>query len=142
MANDGGLKIDVSSGNIRKYAIHYWYLVVVFICVGCSIFLWQRSVSKTAELEELKGRINIQKSLDETNAKLNEVLKRENEIYPKLLETKRELTLASEKLSKIQNDIKLIGKDTVKDEVSKMDLNDISVFLNSYGYTNRITSCK
>jgi uncharacterized protein YecA (UPF0149 family) len=134
--------IDITKSTAKDYLVRYWYFVViVFICIS-NVVVWNMLNSKTAELKEATNKLSLQKSLDETNAKLAEVLKRENEIYPKLLETKKELAIASSKLAEIQAGIALTGKETIGAEVSKMDLNALSGYLITMGYPNKVISIK
>jgi septal ring factor EnvC (AmiA/AmiB activator) len=114
-------------------------LIVVFIlnCIGC-LFVWQLYNSKSKELESLKKQINLQQSISETNAKLDDMFKREKDLYPQLVATKNELAANNIKLADIQKAIKLTRKDVIDAEVNKMDLNSISNYLSSRGYPNTI----
>jgi septal ring factor EnvC (AmiA/AmiB activator) len=114
-------------------------VIVVFLSVSV-VVLWNKFNSKSVELDSLKSNTNIQKVLSDTKAKLDEVHKRQEEIYPQLIEANKKLKDQSDKLSKIQADIKLVKKEKINEEVSKMDLGDMSLYLLSVGYPNSIVS--
>ena len=117
-------------------------LIVIIILNGFGgLFVWHLYDSKSKELDSLKRQLNVQYSIDETNSKLKELIDRETNLYPKLQAQKESLTIANKKLDDIQIKIGLIGKDKVNAEVSKMDINALSSYLNEHGYGNTITSC-
>lgn len=105
------------------------------------LFVWHLYDSKSKELDSLKRQLNVQKSIEETNARLKAVEDREANLYPKLQAQKDSLNIANKKLDIIQEKIGLIGKDKINAEVFKMDINALSIYLNEHGYGNTITSC-
>lgn len=134
--------INIPNSTVKSYIVRYWYLFVIVLFVISNTVMWSMFNNKCIELSTANSQLSVQKSLDETNAKLNEIVSRENDVYPKLLEIKRDLSAASSKLSAIQTSIIITKKETISEEVSKMDLNDMSSYLLSNGYRNRVISVK
>lgn len=120
-------------------------IMIVFVIILISnaiggIFIWHLYDNKSRELDSYKRQLDVQKNIDETNSKLKDLLEREKVLYPELLKQKKELSAANSKLDDIQAKINITGKEQINAEVSKMDLNDMSNYLNSLGYGNTIVS--
>ena len=117
-------------------------ILIVFLVLNVvsGLFVWHLYDSKSKELESVKRQLNVQRSIDETNAKLKDLFDRESNLYPKLQAQKDSLINANNKLDIIQAKIGLIGKDKVDAEVSKMDISALSNYLNTHGYGNTIIS--
>ena len=130
--------INTSNSTVKSYIIKYWFVFVIVLFIISNTVLWSMYNSKSIELSSATSKLNMQKSLDETHAKLDDILNREKDVYPKLLEIKREMSVASTKLADLQASVVLTKKEKIGEEVSKMDLNGMSSYLFSVGYSNAI----
>lgn len=135
---NGGVGFTDSPINL-KIVIVLIAIVVINCFVG--LFVWHLYDNKSKELDSIKKQISVQQSIDETNSILKNLEDREANLYPKLQAQKESLVTANKKLDDIQAKIGLVGKDKINAEVSKMDLNALSDYLNQRGYSNTITSC-
>lgn len=130
----------LSSSTIGLKIIIVFAVIFILNCIG-GLFVWNLYDNKSKELDSLKRQLRVQAIVDETNSKLKELIDRETNLYPKLQAQKDSLIIANNKLDDIQAKIGLVGKDKFNAEVSKMDINALSNYLNEHGYSNTITSC-
>jgi hypothetical protein len=141
MSEDINLNL-VKDELIQNKTISLKIIIIILVIINCfgGLFVWHLYDNKLKELNSIKSQLNIQKSIDETNAKLKGMIDRETNLYPKLQAQKDSLLKANKKLDNIQAKIGLVRKDKINAEVSKMDINALSSYLNEHGYSNAIIS--
>jgi len=116
----------------------HWYMIVIFVCFVGLLFLWEKNKTNLHEIDELKTLINTEKSIKETEAKLEEMKERERILYPEIQKKQKELRNVDQQIQEERNKLKLIKKERIKHELEKMDEYQLNNYFNELGYPTKI----
>lgn len=134
--------MDINDPNLKEkatsYALHYWYVFALAITLSISVLLWNSRENQRRELEALMNRISVSQSLAETNAQLDDMIKREKDLYPALKKTLEDLKKANAELENAKSKIKLVERKEIDSEISKMDSDALSNAFTKLGYPSSV----
>jgi hypothetical protein len=133
---------ETQKKEITSFLVHFWYVLVIVVCIGACGGLWHRGNMAKSEAAKLQKQITLNASISETEAQLEAMLQRQKELYPVLQKTWKDLKIANDKLAKTQALLVLIKKDLVRKDVEKLSPEKLSALLNALGYSNKVVGEK
>jgi succinate dehydrogenase/fumarate reductase flavoprotein subunit len=130
------LKVEAKSA-----AVHYWYVLVIILMGVALIITWNSRENQRKEKEVFKARVQTEGTIKEIEARLVAMQQREEE-YKKIYVEQDKLKATLAALEKQRKELDKKKKETLRNEIEKMGLLDVSRAFNSMGITNTITSSK
>jgi uncharacterized protein HemX len=126
--------------NLKDALLSYWYVIVIVILLMISVMFWQINTNTQQELSTLKSQLKLQESISQTEARLNDMKKREAELYPQLQKQYAEYEALIKKIEVEKGKLNEIKKEQLKKDWAKATLLDISAQFTNYGFPNTIVS--
>ena len=118
-------------------ASHWREIVIMGLVIG-SIVMWQMWHSTRAELAAKEETFNRLGKIEDIDKSLKEVQTRQDEVYPKIDETIRQIEAARGQINILEKKIKAPVQSQYQAAANKMSLEDLSKDFTSLGYVNQI----
>ena len=114
-------------------------LILGIVIIGL-IFTWNRGNSWENKYNELKAKTVSAEEYKKIESKLDEMRRRERELYPQLDAKLKELDSSRAELSKLRKLLKKYEelKDVNDEQIKKMDLNRVADTFTSMGYPAKV----
>lgn len=115
-----------------------WQIVLIVLFATLSLIFWQRNYIHNKEIVNLKSQVNMTKKIEETDAQLDAMKKRQQELYPELEKKQLELKNIDQELSKKRALLNEIKREKFTNEYQKMDINQLNNLFHQSGYSTSI----
>lgn len=113
------------------------FLTILLIhCLVLYIIVITKNHSK--QIESIKTLININSEIVECEKKLNELKKKEENLYPKIEIKNKEYEKIIKQIEKRKGELNEIKKTQIDKDFEKININELNSLFNSYGYTSKI----
>lgn len=130
---------EVTKQKAIKFAIHFWYVIVIVVVSGVAIVLWQNNQDNKKQIVDMKRQLNITEDIAATEARLEEVKQREVQ-YKELAKQNDKLFQTLTILEKKNKELEKRKKEVIRNEIEKYTTNDIHNAFSGLGIDNTITS--
>ena len=118
--------------------LSHWREILIMGLVIGSIVMWQMWHSTKAELTAKEETFNRLGKIEDIDKSLKEVQIRQDEVYPKIDETIRQIEAARGQINILEKKIKAPVQSQYQAASNKMSLEDLSKDFTSLGYVNQI----
>lgn len=113
------------------------FLTILLIhCLVLYIIVITKNHSR--QIESIKTLININSEIVECEKKLNELKKKEENLYPKIEIKNKEYEKIIKQIEKRKGELNEIKKTQIDKDFEKININELNSLFNSYGYTSKI----
>lgn len=112
----------------------YWReLLIVLLLLGFAFLGWYANRAR-GEAEALRSRIDLSKTVAEEEARLEEVRKREADLYPKIEARLKELAGLDADLAKKRAELDKVTRRKIEARVEKLETSQIAEAFKAKGY--------
>jgi len=127
---------------MKETLINHWEKLLFLVMLVALIVVWSMYTSKQAELKTIEGLISMDKTIKSIESKMDDIKKRELELYPALEVQLKLVSVDRKKIQDALNKLKTkeeISKD-VKTKYEKISDSDIINEFNAMGYPAELIS--
>ena len=131
------MPIELTKEDVREFAFHHWYQILIVILILASAFLWWKDQEDVKKFKELQAKVTITEEIAKIEARLNAMKEREKQ-YLDINAKQEELNKALVALEDQRRKLEQIKKERIMKDVQKLDINGINSEFNKLGITGII----
>lgn len=127
---------------VKEFTYHNWQMILIIaLCVGM-IFQWQFTQSAKEEVQKLQNAMDVQKKIDAIDVKLDDMTKREKELYPILTQKIADLEQARQQFKAAEAKLKAPNQGAIRNEINKLNEAEVNKLFHDLGFDTSVSECR